>query len=228
LEVYFGGTERPNTLHTLARAGGKRIILSYAEPPTYSCWKIIREYGFEVLLDSGAYSAWKRGRSISLDDYMDYIREHHITQYFNLDVVGNPEDTAVNQATMEAAGLSPIPVFHYNEPWELLELLIAKYALVGLGGTVGLPYRDKVYWLEQVYSRHPEGRFHALGITSERILTQFPFTQVDSTWWVFKNREKVKRLAPGKDRKEEQEARVRHLMALEKESGKGYQLALGF
>lgn len=215
MKVYFGGVERPNNLHTLARAGGHRIMLSFAEPPTENCWKIIREYRFEILLDSGAFSAWKRGLRIELSDYMDYIQKYHINKYFNLDVVGNPEATAKNQIIMEAAGFNPIPVFHYGEPWELLDQLVAKYPLIGLGGTVGLPLREKEYWFRCVFTRHPEGNFHGLGFANEKLLKQFPFASTDSVWWIYKFRDKQKKFASGEDRKSEQAARVKHLLRLE-------------
>lgn len=227
MKVYFGGAERPNTLRTLAKAGGRRIMLSYAEPPSETCWQIIREHGLEILLDSGAFSAWKRGANINLADYMEYIKEHDIKQYFNLDVVGEPEATERNQAAMEAAGFKPIPVFHYGEDWTLLDQLVSKYPLVALGGTVGLPYSVKEQWFRQVFSRHPEGQFHGLGFASKGLLEQFPFASTDSVWWVYKYRDKQKRFAEG-DRKDEQAARVKHLLGLEKASGKGYQQVLGF
>lgn len=228
MKVYFGGTERPNTLHTLAAAGGCRIMLSYAEPPTENCWQIIKRYGFEVLLDSGAFSAWKRGLNINLDDYMTYIKEYGIHQYFNLDVVGDAEATTRNQSLMEAAGFHPIPVFHYGEPWPLLDQLVAKYSLIGLGGTVGKPYSVKEQWFRQVFSRHPEGEFHGLGFASDKLIRQFPFSSVDSVWWVYKFRDRQKRFAEGEDRKAEQVARARYLLGLETLTGGGYQQALMF
>lgn len=226
--IYFGGCERPNAIHTLNRAGGRRVMISFAEPPTETCWRLYRQYGIEIMADSGAFSAWKQGREINIQDYMTWLTKRNINLYFNLDVVGDPESTATNQAKMEAAGFSPIPVFHYGEPWELLDQLVNKNAQVGLGGTVGRGFTEKVNWLQQVFSRHPEGKFHALGITSEQILTQFPFTSVDSTWWVFKHRENVRRLAPGTDRKAEQAARVRFLLQLEQREERQYQQVMAF
>ncbi len=214
MKVYFGGAERPNALHTLAMAGGKRIMLSFAEPPSEACWNLINEYRLEVLLDSGAFSAWKRGLEISLDGYMEFIREHGISQYLNLDVVGDPEATARNQAEMELAGLRPIPVFHFGESWEILDQLVKKYPLVGLGGTVGRPYSVKERWFQQVFTRHPGGRFHGLGFASDMLIRQFPFASTDSVWWVYKFRDKQKRFSAG-DRKAEQAARVKYLLSFE-------------
>jgi len=215
MKVYFGGCERPNAIHTLAQAGGQRVMISFAEPPTESCWKLYREYGIEIIADSGAFSMWKRGTTINIEDYMNWIKDNGISHYFNLDVVGDPEATAHNQSLMEQAGFKPIPVFHIGEPIELLGELVAKYPLVGLGGTVGQPTTAKEQWFRQVFSLYPEGKFHALGVTNARLLSQFPFDSVDSVWWVYKFRDKVARLSPGDDRKAEQKARVKHLLNME-------------
>lgn len=228
MKVYFGAAERPNALHTLIKAGGSRIMLSYAEPPSETCWQIIKKHGLEVLLDSGAFSTWKRGIHLCLSQYMAYIGGYDLKHYFNLDVVGNPETTAKNQAEMEAAGLSPIPVFHCGEPWKLLDILVSRYTLIGLGGTVGKPYRVKERWFQQVFTRHPFHWFHGLGLANDRLIRQFPFHSADSVWWVYKFRDRQKRFAPEKDRKAEQAARVRYLLDLEKEAGQGYQQVFGF
>ena len=132
MKVYFGGCERPNAIHTLASADGKRVMISFAEPPTQTCWKLYREYEIEIIADSGAFSMWKRGTNLNITDYMDWLRDNDIKHYFNLDVVGNPEETTNNQKLMEQAGFNPIPVFHFGEPMELLGELVTNYPLEGL------------------------------------------------------------------------------------------------
>jgi hypothetical protein len=200
-------------------------MISFAEPPTKTCWELYREYGFEILADSGAYSMWKRGINIKLEDYMDWLQTNDLQRYFNLDAVGDMEATANNQALMEQAGFNPIPVFHFGEPVELLDRLVKEYPLVGLGGTVGQPTTAKEQWFRQVFSLYPEGNFHALGVANERLLAQFPFASADSVWWVYKFRDNQARLAPGGDRKAEQRARIKHLLSLEGR-GQTYQMAM--
>src|SRR5580692_1929900 len=84
-----------------------------------------------LMLDSGAFSAWKRGISINLAEYIAYIKkhEHLLASYVCLDQIpGKPgvkrtqaevDDAAAqsykNQQTMKKAGLTPIPVFHQGE-----------------------------------------------------------------------------------------------------------------
>jgi hypothetical protein len=80
--------------------------------------------------------------------------------------------------------------------------------------------------VEQVFSRHPEGRFHALGVANARYLKRFPFASADSVWWLCKFRVRQSRLAPGADYRAEKLARIRYLLDLERAPWEGYQLAL--
>lgn len=215
--IYFGAGDRPNAIKTLVKAGGKRIMISYADPPTESCWKLYREYEIDVIADSGAFSMWKRGLNIEITDYMAWLHKHNIKQYFNLDIVGNQKATLLNQTIMEGVGYHPIPVFHLGEPMELLAEMVEKYPLVGLGGTVGQPYSIKESWFREIFSRFPNGDFHALGVANKRLLGQFPFKSADSVWWIYKFRDKQKKLSPENDRKDEQSARVKYLLSIEKQ-----------
>jgi len=210
--VYFGGADRPNAIHTLAEAGAKRIMISFAEPPTKACWQLYHDYGFEIIADSGAFSMWKRGIDIKTEDYVAWLTENNVRNYFNLDVVGDLEATKRNQLAMERAGFNPIPVFHMGEPMEELGKLTKKHELIGLGGTVGKALTAKEQWFKEIYNLYPDGKFHGLGVTNTRLTNQFPFAQVDSTWWLYKFRTNQARLAPDGDRKAEQRARVRFLL----------------
>lgn len=225
MRIYYGGSERPNAIHTLAQAGGRRVMISFAEPPTETCWQLYRKYGIEIMADSGAFSAWKQGTPIKLQDYMDWIRKNDIVHYFNLDVVGNPIATVVNQFLMEQVGFNPIPVFHHKESWELLKYYVENYSLVGLGGTVGLPAKEKERFFSQVFSLCPDGKFHALGVANERYLRRFPFESSDSVWWLYKFRARQRRLVPG-GKKDEQAARVKYLQQIAGSKERVYQGAL--
>ena len=200
-------------------------MISYAEPPTENCWKLYREYGIEIMADSGAYSAWKRGIELSLEGYMNWLTENDIKQYFNMDVVGDPKASMANLQKMEDAGFKPIPVFHYGTPWSVLDELLNRYSLIGIGGTVGQSYSRKVAFFEELFSRYPDGNFHGLGFANRKLLEQFPFRSSDSVWWLYKFRDKQARLTSGSCRKEEQTARVKQLLRLE-QSDRQYQMVL--
>ncbi len=113
--------------------------------------------GFQIFLDSGAYSwhSFNTGKGIAidekkereyLDNYIEFILEYkdRLYAYANLDVVGDPVKTQKNQEYMEKAGLLPVAVFHYNprqrdykvqaEEFSYLKVMAKKYPYIALGG----------------------------------------------------------------------------------------------
>ena len=96
----------------------------------------------DILLDSGAFSAFNLGEHIDLDDYIGFVKANKglIYRCINLDKIpGNfgirewrPEGieaaaaaSYANHQKMKEAGLNPIPVFHQDENFRWLEKYLA-------------------------------------------------------------------------------------------------------
>ena len=162
---------------------------------------------FRYFLDSGAYSAWSRGAEIDLDEYIEFIRANieWIDVYANLDcLAGKPgslpspgEREAAAQKGwenflyMRAAGLDPIPVFHFGEGHEWLEkILDYGSTYIGLGGLVGIPSGLRREWLDGVFDRitddtgMPLVKTHGFGMTAVDLIFRYPWYSVDSTTWI--------------------------------------------
>src|SRR5262245_30767441 len=58
-----------------------------------------------LFLDSGAYSAWKKGETIDVRDYIKFVREAEpcLTVYANLDVIPGRPDRVRTTADAEVA-----------------------------------------------------------------------------------------------------------------------------
>lgn len=224
MKIYFGGCEYPKALTQLHDLGIKTIMFSYAAKPSPRVWKMAKDYEMDILLDSGAFSAWSRGKQISIQEYAEYLAKWQPQEYFNLDVIGDPEGTERNQRHLESLGLAPIPVFHLGEPMILLDELVKRYGVIGLGGTVGKPHIQRREWLSKVYSRHPSVKFHGLGITNRALLEAYPFYSVDSTWWLAKFKTKSPRVSM--DQGIEREHRVKVLSIIAGSGALQYQVSL--
>lgn len=198
VRVYIGGAERdPAILDAVDAAGGAYIVFSYyhlrrrsrgrgGAPPAWR--RHVEQRGMVMLLDSGAFSLWRGsgGREqIALADYIAFIRRHGICRYLVLDVVGDPADTRANWVAMRRQGLDPIPVFHYGQPWAVLDDYTRQgCALIALGGHVGLPEAERRRWLAEVFRRYGHcALFHGLGIGSLTAAV-FPFFSVDATTYL--------------------------------------------
>lgn len=148
----------------------------------------------EYILDSGAYSSYKIGAKIDIDEYCDFIREHKdiIDHYIVLDVIGSDIKSYENLLYMQSKGLNPLPVFHQGDDFKYLELFVnGDYDFICLSP---LDYSAKgsnmVNWLDRCFGDHicdEHGRakfkVHGLGLTTPHMMARYPWYSVDSTSW---------------------------------------------
>jgi hypothetical protein len=160
---------------------------------------------FDLFLDSGAYSGHTKGITIDINQYITYIKKNiaYIDVYANLDVIGNPKATLVNQKIMEKAGLKPLPCFHYNENWKnlkdqeqleywqyLKDYVNGGHDYIGLGGVARIRGQKSKDWFTECFklicdeNGHPKVKVHGFAITDVDSLWEFPFFSVDSTSWI--------------------------------------------
>lgn len=157
------------------------------EPPPY----LVTGPGVSLFLDSGAYSAHTRGQEIDVHEYIDFIKRHlqWIDVYANLDVIGDAEATWKNQAAMEEAGLTPLPVYHIGEPPRFLDRCL-EYSYFAIGGIAASNMRTRYTFLDRCFSkicdtpdRLPRAKVHGFGVTSIAHMRRYPWWSVDSTSW---------------------------------------------
>lgn len=159
------------------------------------------EYPVKLMLDSSAYSAWKSGVEINLDEYISYClaNQAYLDTIVNLDVIpgefgrkpsvdeveASAEQGYSNLKKMEAHGLSPIPVFHQGERWYWLKRLIGEgYPYIGISPANDRSTRAKRDWLDEAFDIVPSStRTHAFGMTQVDLLFRFPFYSCDSMTW---------------------------------------------
>lgn len=135
------------------------------------------------LLDSGAFTAWKAGKKIGLDDYCKFIEALPFKpwRYFTLDVVGDPAATAKNYEQMLARGLTPIPIFTRGEDPKMLDEYYKTSDVVGIGGLVKT---DKNKGFVKGIMRLAAGRkIHLLGFTNMKFVRALKPYMADSSSW---------------------------------------------
>lgn len=209
--VYFVTTGRTDEIAVLQKVKPPRILCSYwyfkSKPLEAFCETL--GYVPEILLDSGAYSAYAAGKNINLLDYMNYIENNasYISQYISLDVIGDDALTRVFYEIMCFKGYDPIPVFHYNgEPDTFRYYLDRGVARIALGGTV--PIADKsiiVQWCNALSEENPDVEFHLLGSTSSKLLECDSIVSCDATSWYMMAVNGYPTSIPGKTREAKRE-----------------------
>ena len=80
-----------------------------------------------LMLDSGAFTAFKTGKKIELDNYIAFLKDFGqiAEKYVTLDVIGHRDKTVENYERMVAAGLAPmftlgsISAYWVSQSWDV-------------------------------------------------------------------------------------------------------------
>lgn len=177
--------------------------------------KSIEEQNVELMLDSGAFSAWSRGIEIPLQEYADFILKHPkaFDIVVGLDVIpGKVGVSAVPDSERERAavagwenwkaltallkpiGVIPMHVFHQGENIKWLRRLMDEAEYFGVSPQNGIPEKQRWLWLDQIMPTlcdtkgRPLRKFHGFGVTSLETMLRYPWYSVDSTSWVMTGR----------------------------------------
>jgi hypothetical protein len=162
----------------------------------------------DLLLDSGAFGAWRRGETIDPDKYIDYVKKNkqYIFAHVSLDTIpggsGKSQQALLkeydncarksyeNHLYLKKAGLEPIPIFHQGESFTWLErYLNDKEPYIGISPYLRSSKAAVRRWLEKcfLYVTNKDGlpivKTHGFGMTTAEFLFSFPWYSVDSTRW---------------------------------------------
>lgn len=137
-----------------------------------------------LFIDSGAFSAFSLGREIKLDDYIDWCKKTDADYYAVYDSIGSAEKTLVNQNYMESKGIKPVPCFHFGEDWKFLDYYCSKYDYIAIGGMVPISRNKLDMWLQKLFKKYPDKKFHGFGLTTNWLVEKFPWWSVDSSSWL--------------------------------------------
>lgn len=160
------------------------ILVSYAYRKSWEKSRASNAWR-EVVLDSGAFTAFKSGEVIDVNAFADWALEQKknplVTEVFTLDVIGGDwRESLRNTETLWKRGVEAIPVYHVGEPTDVLRKLARDYPKVALGGAVG--YAKKVEWAALCFREVWPKKLHGLGY-SPAVLKRLPFHTVDHSNW---------------------------------------------
>ena len=222
MKVYFVTTGLREEMQVIKKVRPPRLLCSYWYFKNKPLSKFCEELGYqpEILLDSGAYSAFTKGKHVNVLDYIEYIRANraYITNYISLDVIGDPSMTLLLCDLMWSAALCPIPVIHYGEDLRFIDYYRKGWPPmpIALGGTV--PIRDKrvvAAWCAEVKRKYPDAELHLLGSNSGVIRDSGVLASCDASTWYIQAVKGLPRTIPGRDRAakiQRAEANMRKIM----------------
>jgi len=165
----------------------------------------------EIMLDSGAFTAWNKGKVIELEPliqvYGEMIEkyEHGLRKVWliNLDKIPGERGRTASHEELEEAmresdrnyeilvkhfGDRVLPVFHQNEPKERLRNVcqMADYICISPRNDVAEKFR--ISWAAEVHTlllNEPKRvRTHGLATTGMHMLRNVDWFSADSAWWM--------------------------------------------
>jgi hypothetical protein len=183
---YHGGPITPaSLLHTLA---GRNFCVSHAAPHQV---ETVHKLGQSVMLDNGAFSAWKRGYQPDWESYHAWCNrwlDFPTTWAVIPDVIEGDEDAQDELIRAWPHGNRGAPVWHMHEGVERLLRLLDEWPRVCIGSSAqyakilssGWVKRMDLAWREigRRHSRTPN--VHMLR-GMQLVTCHWPFASVDST-----------------------------------------------
>lgn len=165
MKFYFSGIDSPKTYAMLEKSGVRFVLVDQFDV------RHVPGKRQGVMLDSGAYRAWKNGWTLSLEFYAETARRFGpFEQITTLDVFGDNRASYENWARLKCDHkLVTMPVWFFSENEEDKKLL-HNYSLwssvVGIGGLVpAMRAKDAemLDGLDRLCSLYPK-RFHIFGL----------------------------------------------------------------
>ena len=135
------------------------------------------------LLDSGAFTAWKSGKPIDIDEYSKMLTTIPIEpwRYFTLDVIGDAVGSMKNYETLISRGFKPIPIFTRGAPIEMLDQYYSTSDVVGIGGLVGTP--KNLGFVKGIMRYVGKRKVHWLGFVRHAFINHYRPYMADASSW---------------------------------------------
>lgn len=148
---------------------------------------VLEDDRFELLIDSGAFSAKNAGIEIDLDEYMAWLHkwEKHLHGYIALDVVQDPEATDANLRIMVKDGLKPVAVHVFGDTEERMDELFTLTDWVAIAG-LRRPKRGQApkSYVKMKHQWAKGRQVHWLGYTSQVMLEGLRPYSCDCASWL--------------------------------------------
>ena len=189
---------------------GRHSLVSFAERREL---EVMTAVSHSFVLDNGAFSVWKSGKTLDVDSYIKWVGEWRLHPSFDWalipDVINGTEhenDKLTDDWPFPSDG---VPVWHLNESLDRLDRLSSQWHRVAFGSTEGMEPGSKRFWVRiaeamdtvcDEYGR-PRCKLHGLRMLDPKIFQYLPLSSADSATAVlnsFKNYDRFGIYAPKK------------------------------
>jgi len=150
------------------------------------------------MLDSGAYTVSRSNRTIDIDKYAEFVKEHIklFDNCLNLDVIQSGKKDLAETAKgsyhnwkyLRQQGVNAIPVFHLGTDEKWLERYLKQTDYICIGAIANLDTSQRIKGLDRIWKDYltdsngmPKLKVHGLGLTALDIVLRYPWYSVDSS-----------------------------------------------
>lgn len=211
-DLYFAGARNVHADKYLKEHHANRLQSQLIDRRNIDDWYSNMPKGSKFFIDSGAYTAYTKGISINVDEYIEYLNKYSdkttifaqldtIPGRFNQpktrdDIVNAPRLSWENYLYMRNRLREPnklIPIFHQGEDYKWLINMLEwtdengnHIPYIGVSPATDVPgiesFLDKSFSIIK-HSNNPNVKTHAFGMTQLKLLEMYPYTSADSTSW---------------------------------------------
>ncbi len=148
---------------------------------------LFKKYNKKIYLDSGVFTARKKGKSIDINALISYLKKHeeNISCVFNLDI-GSPAEQLKNYLIMKKKGCNVLPIWHGTMSLDMLLRFAEDSDYIAISesfienGWKNSKVLDSFFNFLYKNNLWPM-KVHALGIERPAILSKYPFYSADSS-----------------------------------------------
>lgn len=192
IDIYYVGKINPQIKEIMKRYKVCRL-LSYVLDKK----EIIKSLdgSIPLFMDSGAYSAYTKGKIIDIDEYINFINQYgeNIRLIASLDVINEPiksyenYDYIYNKIKYKD---KLVPCFHLGEPLEYLDKYLsdARVSYIAIGGlAINKKNQNKETIngiVNYIRGKNKNIKIHLFGITNIDLISDVEITSVDSSTWI--------------------------------------------
>lgn len=187
---YHGLPMTPST-DMLRAMAGRHAMVSYED---HRQIEDAAEICATVVLDNGAFSAWRAGRAHDFEGYQIWAQKwikHPCVEWCVIpDVIdGAEQDNDAMLAEWELRDAVSVPVYHMHESMDRLERLIDRYPRVALGSSGAYAEPGAPIWWERMsammevlcdHDGMPRKKLHGLRMLDPVIFSHLPLSSADS------------------------------------------------
>ncbi len=177
MDLYLVGPEKENIMEVVTGEVKANMLFNYLEGKKATDKYKEKIKPKKLFIDSGAFSAWTRGKQIDVDEYINWINERadFIDLYGQIDVIPGDKVKGHTQEQVEEAARATwenylymrpkmknpdglLYTFHVGEPYSYLEQALEwkdsegkLIPYIALGGMVGKPMPVKKLFLDACF-----------------------------------------------------------------------------